>query len=176
MQRANSLEKTLMLRKAEGNRRRGQQRMTWLEGITDSMDSSLSKLWETLKEASVHGVTKSCTWLWLNNNNMTKESSYWGKDNLVNKQHWKNWTAICKRMKLNTKIHSKWIKKKKKTEIIKLLEEHIGDKLLISVLAMIFLYLTLKAKVTKAKIYMWDYIKLKSFAQKRNNKPNEKLS
>ena len=78
-------------------------------------------------------------------------------------------------MKLNTKIHSKWIKKKK-TEIIKLLEEHIGDKLLISVLAMIFLYLTLKAKVTKAKIYMWDYIKLKSFAQKRNNKPNEKLS
>ena len=109
MQRADSLEKTLMLGKTEGKRIRGQQRMRWLDSITNSIDLNLSKLWEIVGDrrpriATVHGVAKSWTWLinWMITNieeNSHKTIRWFFSRNSAGQREWHDLFKVMKEKK-----------------------------------------------------------------------------
>ena len=134
MWRTDSLEKTLMVGKIEGRRRRGQERMSWLDGITDSIDMSLSRLWVMDREAchaAVHQVPKNQTWLsdwtdWLTDfhvklilkNNLMEKSTY--RQNPFSKQNQnglpvRNSLVLWFIIKLNWNLNTNLNEKKKKT-------------------------------------------------------------
>ena len=110
MWRTDSSEKTLMLGKTEGGRRRGQQRMRWLDEITDSMDMSFSNLWELVMDreawrAAIHGVAKCRTRLsnWTELNNRNKQWFIHVKTELI-RRIWENWKSLSKHLKLGSEM------------------------------------------------------------------------